>query len=311
MNLIHLKYAVEVEKTKSISEAARNLFMGQPNLSRAIKELEESLGIQIFKRTSKGVFPTEQGKEFLSYARNILAQVEEMEALYQSNQEDKQVFSISVPRASYISQALTRMVASLDLSKDIQINFQETNNMQVIDNILQDNYNLGILRYQTSQERHFKNILKENHLGAKLIWEFRPLVLMSRNHPLASKQDLQYRDLNSYIEIVHGDHDLPSLSPSEIKKAELPERLNKRIYVFDRCSQFDLLCESPITYMWTSPIPQKLIERYSLVQRSCGVASRKYKDLLIYRNNYQFSELDTKFLEELEKSKQEVSQAYP
>ncbi len=310
MNLIHLKYAVEVEKTKSISEAARNLFMGQPNLSRAIKELEESLGIQIFKRTSKGVFPTEQGEEFLGYARNILAQVEEIEALYQSNQEDKQVFSISIPRASYITHAFTKMVTSLDLSKDIQINFQETNNMQVINNILQNNYNLGILRYQASQEKHFKNMLKENHLEAKLIWEFRPLVLMSRDHPLASKKDLTYRDLSSYVEIAHGDHYIPSLSPSEIKKVELPEMVNKRIYVFERGSQFDLLCESPITYIWASPIPQGLIKRYSLVQRSCGEASKKYKDLLIYRNSYQFSDLDTKFLEELEKSKEEVSQAY-
>ncbi|MGI6707300.1 MAG: LysR family transcriptional regulator [Clostridia bacterium] len=311
MNLIHLKYAVEIEKTKSISEAARNLFMGQPNLSRAIKELEESLGIQIFKRTSKGVFPTEQGEEFLGYARNILAQVEEMEALFQSNLEGKQVFSISVPRASYISRALTRMVTSLDLSKGIQIYFQETNNMQVIKNILQDNYNLGILRYQTSQEKQFRNMLRENQLEAKLIWEFRPLVLMSRDHPLASKKDLNYQDLNSYIEIVHGDHYTPSMSPSEIKKAKLPEMVNKRIHVFSQGSQFDLLAESPITYMWASPLPKELIERYSLIQRSCEESPEKYKDLLIYRNSYQFSELDTKFLEELEKSKQEISQRYP
>lgn len=73
MNILHLKYAVEVEKTRSISKAAENLFMGQPNLSRAVKELEESLGITIFKRTSKGILITPQGEEFLQHAKKFSA----------------------------------------------------------------------------------------------------------------------------------------------------------------------------------------------------------------------------------------------
>ncbi len=66
MNLLHLKYAAEVSKTKSISKAAENLFMGQPNLSRAIRELEESLGIVIFERSTKGISVTEAGAEFFA-----------------------------------------------------------------------------------------------------------------------------------------------------------------------------------------------------------------------------------------------------
>ena len=74
MNLLHLKYAVEVAKTSSITKAADNLYMGQPNLSRAIRELEDSLGIQIFKRTPKGIYPTPKGEEFLGYARQVIEQ---------------------------------------------------------------------------------------------------------------------------------------------------------------------------------------------------------------------------------------------
>ena len=103
MNIAHLKYAVEVEKTASITKAAENLFMGQPNLSRGIKELEETLGVKIFKRTSKGIVPTPQGEEFLGYAKSILAQIEEMESLYKPEKNNKLKFSISVPRASYIA----------------------------------------------------------------------------------------------------------------------------------------------------------------------------------------------------------------
>ena len=92
MNLIHLKYAVEIAKTKSISRAAENLYMGQPNLSRAVKELEDSLNITIFQRNSKGITITPEGEEFLHYARRILNQVEEVEAIYKESQNRKQRF---------------------------------------------------------------------------------------------------------------------------------------------------------------------------------------------------------------------------
>ena len=81
LNTLHLKYAVEVERTGSITQAAENLYMGQPNLSKAIMELEEPLGFQIFERTSKGVIPTGKGTRFLVYAKNVLSQIEKMEAL--------------------------------------------------------------------------------------------------------------------------------------------------------------------------------------------------------------------------------------
>ena len=103
MNIQYLKYAIEVEKNKSISKAAKNLYMGQPNLSRAIKELEDSLGIVIFERTSKGIAVTPNGEEFLQYAKRILSQIDELEEIYKTGKSDKQQFSACVPRAGYIA----------------------------------------------------------------------------------------------------------------------------------------------------------------------------------------------------------------
>ena len=90
MNITHLRYAVEVEKAKSINKAAENLYMGQPNLSRAIRELEEELGITIFNRSSRGMTITPEGEEFLSYAHRILEQVSEVEAIYKTKKHDRQ-----------------------------------------------------------------------------------------------------------------------------------------------------------------------------------------------------------------------------
>ena len=72
MNTLHFKYAVEVEQTRSITQAAENLYMAQPNLSKAIRELEENLGFTVFERTSRGVVPTRRGVEFLKLARGVL-----------------------------------------------------------------------------------------------------------------------------------------------------------------------------------------------------------------------------------------------
>lgn len=297
MNILHLKYAVEVEKTRSISKAAKNLLMGQPNLSRAIKELEESLGVTLFKRTSKGITPTLQGEEFMQYAKKILAQIDEVEAIYKDGKSDKQKFSISVPRASYISCAFTEFAKSIDCKKQAEILYKETNSMGVISSILQADYKLGIIRYQTPFEQYFHALLHEKGLSSEVIMEFSYLAVMSKHHPLANKDGLKLTDLSSYIEIAHADPFVPSLPLADAKKAELSEFVNKHIFVFERGSQFDLLSNVTNTFMWVSPIPQRLLDQYGLVQKRCAANKKKYKDVLVYRKGYHFTEMDRKFID--------------
>ena len=105
MNLLHMKYAVEIAEAGSINKAAERLYVGQPNLSRAVKELESSLGVSIFDRSSKGMFLTPDGEVFIRSAKNILKQVDEVEGMFQKDMVRKKRFSISVPRASYVADA--------------------------------------------------------------------------------------------------------------------------------------------------------------------------------------------------------------
>ena len=121
MNTLYFNYALEVEKTASITQAADNLFMTQPTLSKAIKDLENSLGFAVFRRTSKGVVPTQKGREFLEHARKIVAQIEKMELSLQSRDSVNQVFSLAIPRASYISQAAAKFLCSFDNSREMEL----------------------------------------------------------------------------------------------------------------------------------------------------------------------------------------------
>ena len=299
MNLLHLKYAVEVAKTKSISKAAENLFMGQPNLSRAIKELEESLGIIIFDRSSTGIKVTPDGEQFLQYARRILSQVDEVEELYKNNKTHKQRFSICVPRASYISYAFSEFAKHIDTKMPAEIFYKETNSMRAINNVIKDEYNLGIVRYQITFEDYFKKTFAEKNLENETITEFSYVLLVSANSPFAEKEDITSEDLKDYIEISHGDPYVPSLPLIDVKKAELSKLVDKRIFVFERESQFCLLSTVPSTFMWVSPIPDTLLEKYNLVQKQCKINNKKYKDVLIYRRNYSLSDLDKTFITEV------------
>ncbi len=306
MNILHLKYAIEVEKAKSINKAAENLYMGQPNLSRAIKELEESLGITIFNRTSRGMTITPEGEEFLVHAHNILKQVDAVEAIYNNRKNDRKVFKISVPRASYISYALTEFSKNIDTDKSIEIYYKETNSSRTITNILQNGYKLGIIRYQQAFEAYFENMLSEKDLSSQLITEFSYRLLVNRNSPLAKMETIRPEDLSDYIEIAHSDPYVPSLSYMDVMKKELVDYTDKRIYLFERASQFELMAENPMTFMWVSPIQKSLLERHNLVEIHCDFHNRVYKDVLVYKRGYAFTELDNMFIEKLHNAKNEI-----
>ena len=113
MNILHMKYAVEVARVGSLNKASETLLIAQPNLSRSIKELEADLGITIFDRTPKGMFLTPDGETFIGYAKDILKQIDQVDSMYKNGIVKKQKFSISVPRACYISDAFARFSKSL------------------------------------------------------------------------------------------------------------------------------------------------------------------------------------------------------
>ena len=295
MNIMHMKYACEVAHTGSLSKASEKLFVAVPNLSRSIKELETDLGITIFDRTVKGMRLTAQGEEFMGYAKRILSQIDEVEQLYRGTLAQKQHFSISVPRASYIAEAFAEFSKSLS-DADAELFYKETNSQRTIKNILENDYKLGILRYAESYDVYFKSLLDEKNLHYELVTEFTYRPVMSINHPLANAEQVTFDDLAPYIEVAHADPYVPSLPLSKVVKDELPDNVRRRIFVYERASQFELLSRNPQTFMWVSPIPQNLLDRYQLVEKPCVDNTRRYRDILIYRKNYRLTEMDQQFI---------------
>ena len=298
MNILHIKYAVEVARLGSLNKAAETLIIAQPNISRSIKELEADLGITIFNRSAKGMELTPEGEEFIGYAKSILKQIDDVEKIYRQSSPKKQKFSISVPRACYISDAFAEF--SKCISDDpAEIFYKETNSQRTITNVLNNDYKLGIIRYAENYDKFFKTMLEEKGLAYEMIAEFTYLLIMSKDNPLAQKDVITFDDLEPYIEIAHADPYVPSLPLSKVVKEELPDNIERRIFIFERASQFDLLSENFDTFMWVSPASQKVLDRYGLVQKKCVDNKKIYKDVLIYREGYKLSELDKQFITEL------------
>ena len=198
----------------------------------------------------------------------------------------------------------TSFLSELELEKGMEVTINETNALGTISNVADRGYNLGIIRYQMLDETHYLTMLKNNHLTYETIWEFEYVLVMSKNHPLANKETITPEDLSEYTKITHGDIELPHVRRINHEAEMTPRNV---IYVYERGSQFDLLTNVPTTYMWVSPIPQKLLDKLQLVQRICRAEDNLYKDVMIFREDYHITEHDRLFQKKIYESKVDVS----
>lgn len=303
INTAYLQYALEIDRVGSISQAALNLYMAQPNLSKALHDLEKEIGFPVFKRTSSGVKTTEEGAEFLLRARKVIDQIDAIERIGERKNGEKLKYKISIPRGSYIVNGFTSFISESTPKSGMEVTIHETNELETINNVADHNYNIGIIRYQVDNENYFLSMLKTNHLAYEVLWEFEYVLVMSQNHPLANKETITIDDLKEYTKITHGDIELPH----DKRSSNGTPSAQNTIYVYERGSQFDLLANVPTTYMWVSPIPQQLLDKNNLVQRSCKTDINLYKDVMIYRENYSFSEYDILFQKKLYEAKVDVA----
>jgi hypothetical protein len=145
-------------------------------------------------------------------------------------------------------------------------------------------------------------MFEEKNLEHETLTEFSYMLLVSKNSPIADKGRVEPEERADFIEITHGDPYVPSLPMIDVKKAELSEFVDKRIFVFERGSQFELLEKLPSTFMWVSPVPKDILQKYNLVSLSCRASIKVYKDVLIYRKGYRMTDLDRRFVEEVSRS---------
>ncbi len=303
MNLLHMKYAVEVANTRSINKAAETLYVGQSALSRAIKELESTLGTKLFERSTKGVTLTPEGELFVRYARTVLEQVDDLEAMFKVGTVERKRFSLASTRASYVAAAFAEF--SKSMTTPAELIYTEVSSMQALRSVAADEYKLGLVRYADCYENYYSSVVSARGLVGQHIGEFPYKIVFSTDSPLAKKETITPDDLSGLTRIEHADPYLPS-PPSEMKKVGTSPSPERRIFVFERASRFEILSKNPHTYTWVSPIPVDVLDRYNLTERFVEGEDRVYRDVLIRRADYRLTDVDRKFVEELMKAKEKL-----
>lgn len=197
MTLQQLKYVLEVASKGSMNEAARSLFISQPRLSNAIKELEQEIKITIFIRTNRGVTVTNEGAEFLGYARQVLQQYNMLEEKYLSDKPVKQHFSISTQHYTFAANAFVELVKEFGAS-EYEFTLRETKTYEIIEDVKNLRSELGIIYLSNYNEAVLLKLLKDRDLIFSELFTTKPHVFISKSHPLADKELIDLDELDDY-----------------------------------------------------------------------------------------------------------------
>lgn len=196
MTLQQLHYAIVISETGSMNKAAEQLYIAQPSLTSAIKELEKETGIIIFNRSGKGVSLTADGTEFLTYARQVYQQYETLQEKYTAGSVRKK-FGVSAQHYSFAVKAFVELVKRFN-TNDYEFAIRETKTADVISDVNTMKSEIGILYLSDFNRQIMQKLFQTNHL------EFHPLikcgvyVYLWKGHPLAEKEKIQFEELTDF-----------------------------------------------------------------------------------------------------------------
>ena len=207
MTLQQLKYAVVTAEKGTVSEAAASLYIAQPSLTKALKELEKEMGISIFNRTNKGVFVSKEGEVFLGYARQVLEQAALITEKYTHQSGGKQEFCVSTQHYSFAVNAFVDLIQVYG-SDNYDFSLRETQTYEIIDDVARLKSEIGILYLNEFNETVLRKILKSNDLQFTELFEAKPHIFISDKNPLAQKAEVTMADLQPYpyLSFEQGEH---------------------------------------------------------------------------------------------------------
>ena len=273
MNTQHLQYIIEIERTRSISQAGENLFIGQPNLSRILHDVEQMLGFRIFERSTRGVRPTTRGTIFLQHAKSILRETEAIEALGPKRAVANRL-RVCIPRSAAMLDLTAQYLAGLPQAEPVDAVIRECHARTALETLASGETEIGVIRFRSEYRDYFDEQTSARGLSFELLSKYHYLVTMNQSHPLAGRSSVLRTELDGLPEIVHGDVFRVQGKPEE------PVR--RKIYCVDRLAP---------------AIPEHCIQRWNLVQIPCSDNQSLYLNALVYHKQYAMSEIEAGFVQ--------------
>ena len=238
MRIQQLQYLEKIVESGSINEAAKALFLSQPSLSNAIKELEQEMDLQLLVRQKSGVSLTNEGREFMIYARQILDQVKLMEAKYKQHTVRKQAFSVSAQHYAFVVHAFVDLIKQVD-AEEYQFTLREAETQNILEDVMSFKSSLGILYLNKFNRQVLTKLFKEKKLKFTPLFKAKPHVFVCRDNPLAQKSSVKLRDLEDYPYLSYEQGQENSFYFAE----EILSTLNRKMHikVSDRATIFNLM----------------------------------------------------------------------
>jgi DNA-binding transcriptional LysR family regulator len=238
MTLQQLKYVVTVAEKGTISEAAKELFISQPSLTNAIKELENEMQITIFHRTNKGIVVSNVGDEFLAYARQVLEQANLLEEKFLNVKQQSPRFSVSTQHYSFAVNAFVDVIREFG-GNQYDFTLRETQTYEIIEDVNRLKSEIGILYTSSKNQEVIMKLIKQNGLEFEELFVAKPHVFISSRHPLAGKEVLTLNELDEYPYLSFEQGDYNSFYFSEEILSTIDR--SKNIKVRDRATLFNLV----------------------------------------------------------------------
>ena len=238
MTLTQLNYIITIAETKSINKAAEKLYVSQPSLTSAVQELEKELGIMLFNRSGRGVTLTNDGAEFLLYARQLYGQYEVILEKYGENGSRKKKFGVSTQHYSFAVKAFVDMAKQFDMSK-YEFAIRETKTAEVISDVSTMKSEIGVLYLSDFNRKSMEKLLRSAGLEFHHLIDCQAYVYLWKNHPLAKEESISFSQLSDYpcLAFEQGDNSSFYLAEEILSTNEYPRIIRAN----DRATMLNLM----------------------------------------------------------------------
>ena len=238
MNIQHLRYVIKITESGSLNRAAEQLYVSQPALTKAVKELENELGIQIFHRSGHGVSLTADGTEFIAYARGLCLQYDNIAERYSQSGAIKKKFGVSTQHYSFATKAFVETVKDFDMN-EYEFAIRATKTREVIEDVSRLKSEVGVLYMRDFNRAVLGKILKSNKLTFTKLIDCKAYVYLWREHPLASKKMITFEELSNYpcLSFEQGENNSFYFSEEILSTNDYPQI----IHTNDRATMLNLM----------------------------------------------------------------------
>ncbi len=296
MTIQQLKYVLTVAEAGSITDAAKKLFISQPSLSNAIKEIEKEAGISIFNRSRTGITLTKEGMEFSGYARQVVQQMELLEDRYITELPPKIKFGVSAHHYTFTENAFVELVKCFGQER-YSFYYSETGTHQIMENVKNRVCDLGVMYLSEENEPVIRKMLDEYHLVFTELFEAVPHVFLQKDHPLAKHQKISLNELAPYPRLNFVQDEYESVYYSEELFSSVP--VDKEIRIDDRGAIVNFMLGLN-AYTISSGIFPKYLNGDRII--SVPLVEKGYIKIgYIINEKQELSELGKIYLEELKK----------